>query len=90
MVNLETTYLGIKLKNPLIASSCGLTNSIINIKKLADNGIGAIVIKSMFEEQIHIETEKYIKDEHGSVKTFNNALPTPLRCAFGLATRPQR
>jgi len=65
--------MGLKLKNPLIASSCGLTNSITNIKALADNGIGAIVIKSMFEEQIHIETEKYIKDGHGNVKTFENA-----------------
>ncbi len=73
MANLDTTYMGLKLKNPLIASSCGLTNSISNIKKLADNGIGAVVIKSMFEEQIHIETEKYIKDEHGSVKSFNDA-----------------
>lgn len=73
MANLDTTYMGLKLKNPLIASSSGLTNTISNIKALADNGIGAIVIKSMFEEQIHIETEKYIKDEHGNVKTYNNA-----------------
>lgn len=76
MINLDTTYMGLKLRNPLIAASSGLTNSIANIKKIADNGIGAIVIKSMFEEQIHIETEKYIKDEHGSVKTFNNAPDT--------------
>lgn len=73
MANLETTYLGLKLKNPIIAASCGLTNSISNIKALADKGIGAIVIKSMFEEQIHIETEKYIKDGHGSVKNLTNA-----------------
>ncbi len=73
MANLDTTYMGLKLKNPLVAGSCGLTNSITSIKTLADNGIGAIVMKSMFEEQIHIETQHYIRDEHGGVKTFNNA-----------------
>lgn len=70
--------MGLKLKNPLIASSSGLTSTIPNIKTLADNGIGAIVIKSMFEEQIHIETENYIRDEHGSVKSFNNSPSTIL------------
>ena len=35
MENLKTTYLGLKLRNPLIAGSCGLTNSVSNIKELA-------------------------------------------------------
>lgn len=52
MVNLETTYLGLRLKNPLIAASSGLTNSIENILEMAENGIGAVVLKSIFEEQI--------------------------------------
>gem|GEM_PF-3262465 len=39
MENLETTYLGLKLRNPLIAGSCGLTNSITNIKELAKKGV---------------------------------------------------
>ena len=42
MANLETTYLGIKLKNPLVAASSGLTSSIEKIKELAEAGIGAI------------------------------------------------
>lgn len=62
MENLETTYLGLKLRNPLIAGSCGLTNSLSNIKELAKKGVGAIVIKSLFEEQIHAEAEKVIKN----------------------------
>jgi dihydroorotate dehydrogenase (fumarate) len=62
MENLETTYLGLKLKNPLIAGSCGLTNSIPNIRELAKKGVGAIVVKSLFEEQIHFEAEKVIKN----------------------------
>jgi dihydroorotate dehydrogenase (fumarate) len=73
MESLQTTYLGLKLRNPLIAGSCGLTNSISNIEELALKGVGAVVIKSLFEEQIHVETEKVIKSEAGDVKTFTQA-----------------
>lgn len=58
MVNLETTFAGIRLKNPLIAGSSGLTNSLSKIKELERNGIGAIVLKSLFEEQIENHSEK--------------------------------
>jgi dihydroorotate dehydrogenase (fumarate) len=78
MENLQTTYLGLKLDNPLIAGSCGLTNSITNIKELAARGVGAIVIKSLFEEQIHVDTEKVIKNEQGKVSTFTKAPDTIL------------
>jgi dihydroorotate dehydrogenase (fumarate) len=78
MENLQTTYLGLKLRNPLIAGSCGLTNSIANIKELAAKGVGAIVVKSLFEEQINIETEKVIKADNGNVKTFTQAPDTIL------------
>jgi dihydroorotate dehydrogenase (fumarate) len=53
MSNLETTYLGLKLKNPLVAASSGFTNSVTKIKELANAGIGAVVLKSIFEEQIN-------------------------------------
>jgi dihydroorotate dehydrogenase (fumarate) len=78
MENLQTTYLGLKLKNPLIAGSCGLTYSVTNIKELAAKGIGAVVIKSLFEEQIHVDTEKIIKNEQGKVSTFTKAKDTIL------------
>jgi dihydroorotate dehydrogenase (fumarate) len=78
MENLQTTYMGLRLRNPLIAGSCGLTNSIANIKELAGKGVGAIVVKSMFEEQIHIETEKVIKTDKGNVETFTHAPDTLL------------
>jgi dihydroorotate dehydrogenase (fumarate) len=73
MADLQTTYLGLKLKNPLIAGSCGLTNSLSGIKEIAGKGVGAIVIKSIFEEQINVDTNKVIKQEEGSVKTFTRA-----------------
>jgi dihydroorotate dehydrogenase (fumarate) len=78
MESLQTTYLGLKLRNPLIAGSCGLTNSIVNIKELAAKGIGAVVIKSLFEEQIHVDTEKVIKNDQGKVTTFTKAPDTIL------------
>ena len=78
MENLHTTYLGLKLRNPLIAGSCGLTNSLSNIKELAKKGVGAVVIKSLFEEQIHIEAEKVIKNNTDGVSTFSHAPDTIL------------
>ncbi|MCL3780645.1 dihydroorotate dehydrogenase-like protein [Prolixibacteraceae bacterium JC049] len=64
MANLETTYLGLKLKNPIVAASSGLTNSVDKIKELADNGVGAIVLKSIFEEQINNEISNILYNQH--------------------------
>jgi len=55
MKDLSTTYLGLKLKNPLIVGSCGLTGSVEKIRGLAGSGAGAVVLKSLFEEQIEAE-----------------------------------
>ncbi len=63
MANLETTYLGLKLKNPVIVSSSGLTNSVSKIKKCEENGAGAVVLKSLFEEQIAGEIQHMIQQE---------------------------
>ena len=52
MANLQTSYLGLSLKNPLVAASSGLTSSVSKIKELEAHGIGAVVLKSIFEEQI--------------------------------------
>lgn len=55
MINLTTNYLGLTLKNPLIVSSSGLTNSAEKIRKLEELGAAAVVLKSLFEEQINYE-----------------------------------
>ena len=52
MTDLSVTYMGLRLKNPLIAASSPLTASAAHIEDLAANGIGAVVLKSIFEEQI--------------------------------------
>jgi dihydroorotate dehydrogenase (fumarate) len=62
MANLETTYLGLKLKNPLVAASSGLTGSLEKIKELYAAGIGAVVLKSIFEEQINNEVGAMLSD----------------------------
>lgn len=52
MMDLKTEFAGLKLKNPIIISSSGLTSSAEKIEKLEQAGAGAIVLKSLFEEQI--------------------------------------
>lgn len=54
-VNMETSYMGLKLPNPIVVSSSGLTNDSGKIKRLANAGAGAVVLKSLFEEQIESE-----------------------------------
>jgi dihydroorotate dehydrogenase (fumarate) len=63
MANLETTYLGLKLKNPLVAASSGLTSSVEKIKELEAAGIGAVVLKSIFEEQINNEVTSMLQKD---------------------------
>lgn len=55
MANLKTTYLGLELRNPVIVSSCGLTSRVDRIRRLEEAGAGAVVLKSLFEEQINHE-----------------------------------
>lgn len=54
MIDISTEYAGLKLKNPLIVSSSGLTNNAVRNKELEKAGAGAIVLKSLFEEQIEM------------------------------------
>ena len=54
-MNLSTNYLGIPLKNPLIASASSVTIEIDNIRNLEDSGAAAVVLPSIFEEQIEQE-----------------------------------
>ena len=51
-MDLTTTYLGLELRNPLVASASPLSNTIAGIRQLADSGIGGIVLYSLVEEQL--------------------------------------
>ncbi len=55
MIDLSTNFAGLSMKSPIIVSSSGLTSSVDRIKKVAAAGAGAVVLKSLFEEQINYE-----------------------------------
>ena len=57
MVDLKTSYMGLELRNPIIVGSSGLAKSISGIKRCEDSGAGAVVLKSIFEEQFQVEQE---------------------------------
>jgi dihydroorotate dehydrogenase (fumarate) len=57
-IDLSTTYLGLKLKNPLVASSSPICEHIDNVRRLEDAGAAAVVLHSLFEEQIALESEE--------------------------------
>ena len=61
-MDLSVKYMGLELKNPLIIGSSGLTNSVEKVKELEKFGAGAIVLKSLFEEQILFEADAAGKD----------------------------
>ncbi len=61
MTDLSTKYLGLDLRNPIVVASSGLTSSVKEIVELNNNGAGAIVLKSIFEEQIMLEAEHNLK-----------------------------
>jgi dihydroorotate dehydrogenase (fumarate) len=73
MINLSCNYLGLQLRNPIIVGSSGLTSSLHNLKSIADLGAGAVVLKSIFEEQIRFEADKFIKSGNPDVKSWNEA-----------------
>lgn len=54
-MNLETTYLGMKLKNPIVPSASPLSAHVDNVKRMEDMGASAVVLYSLFEEQIERE-----------------------------------
>ncbi len=59
MANLSTTYMGLELKNPVIAGASELTSNMASIQKINEEGAGALVIKSLFEEQIQLEVARF-------------------------------
>ncbi len=61
MADLTTRYMGLELRNPLIVASCSLVNSVEGVQRCADAGAGAVVLKSLFEEQIEADTREIQK-----------------------------
>ena len=57
-MNMTTRYMGLTLKNPLVASASPLSESLDTIRRLEDNGAAAIVMFSLFEEQIRHDSRR--------------------------------
>jgi dihydroorotate dehydrogenase (fumarate) len=73
-VDLTTRYLGLTLRNPVVASACPLTGEIDTLLRLEHAGVGAVVLPSLFEEQIeHDEMELHRVQEFGA-ESFAEAL----------------
>jgi dihydroorotate dehydrogenase (fumarate) len=73
MIDLSCKYLGLQLRNPLIVGSSGLTSSIENLKTISRLGAGAVVLKSVFEEQIKFEADKLIESDGSEIKSWKDA-----------------
>ena len=63
MANLTTKFIGLELKSPIIVGSCGLTADLNKMQEMANNGAGAVILKSIFEEQINREASNCITDD---------------------------
>jgi dihydroorotate dehydrogenase (fumarate) len=74
MMDLTTTYLGFTLKNPIIASASPLWDSVSNIRALEDSGVSAVVLPSIFEEQLQLEGEYLDRDLARGTESFGESL----------------
>ena len=70
MIDLSTTYMGLQLKNPVVASSSPLCDSVEKICLLEDHGIAAVVLPSLFEEQLILESESVDSDLSRGAEAF--------------------
>ena len=73
-MDLTTTYLGMELKNPVIASASPLTIELDNIRRIEDAGGAAVVLPSLFEEQIEQETHAFESYTHTGPANFAETL----------------
>jgi dihydroorotate dehydrogenase (fumarate) len=72
-MNLDTSYLGLKLRNPLVASAGPMTQTADRIGRLAQAGVGAVVLPSLFEEQIRAEADRDERLAEVGIDSFGEA-----------------
>jgi dihydroorotate dehydrogenase (fumarate) len=70
MIDLTTEYLGLKLKSPILVSSSPLTDSPENIQRLQEAGAAAVVLPSIFEEQLTLESNALDSDLSRGTESF--------------------
>jgi dihydroorotate dehydrogenase (fumarate) len=74
MVDLSTTYLGLNLRNPLVASASPLSEDLGNLRKMEDAGASAVVFHSLFEEQINLESHELDRFLGAGTESFPESL----------------
>ena len=74
MIDLSTRFLGLDLKNPIVASASPLCDSLDKIRSLEDHGIAAVVLPSLFEEQLILESESVDADLSRGTETSAESL----------------
>ena len=73
-MDLTTTYLGLALRNPLVASASPLSQTVAGVQRLADAGIAAVVLPSLFEEQLRREAERDARLSDAGTDSFAESL----------------
>jgi dihydroorotate dehydrogenase (fumarate) len=73
-MDLSTSYLGLALRNPLVASASPLSNTVDGVRRLADAGVGAVVLYSLFEEQLRREAAEDARLAEAGTEVFGEAL----------------
>jgi dihydroorotate dehydrogenase (fumarate) len=73
-MELSTTYMGLALRNPLVASASPLSHTVDGVRRLADAGVGAIVLHSLFEEQLREEAELNARLADAGTESFAESL----------------
>lgn len=85
MIDLTTTYLGLKLRTPLVASASPLSQSLDDIRRLEDAGASAVVLYSLFEEQLRQESAELDHHLSAGTESFAESLTYfPQPCEFRL------
>lgn len=74
MIDISTRYLGLPLKSPLVASASPLCESVDNLRRMEDVGIAAIVLPSLFEEQLRLESQALDSDLSRGDESFAESL----------------
>ncbi len=73
-MDLTTGYMGLELRNPLVASASPLSYTVDGVRRLADAGVGAVVLFSLFEEQLREETARTARLVESTAESFPEAL----------------
>ena len=73
-MELTTTYLGLRLRNPIVASASPLSTSVDGVRRLVDAGVGAVVLHSLFEEQLTEEAERNARLVEAGTESFAESL----------------